>query len=311
MWRPGRDRGVIVTISAPGKLFLFGEYAVLRGAPAIVTAVDRRVVATRTDAHEYTVIGQKADPVLPAAVARETNGDPNGLTVYLRGMMADEEKLGLGSSAASASVLAAALLGSEDPTIVYPAAYNAHRAFQGGLGSGADVAASCHGGTIVCRPNLSGGPPEVESLPWPDGLQLFAVWTGKSADTRKFIEAVDASQRPLPHLSRLAEAAVIAFRDGDVERLMVIASDYDDAMGKLGAAAGVGIRTRTQAKLSKIVRDFGATSKPSGAGGGDISLVFARSNLAPQTLSAALPKGTKLLNLRFNQPGLRRDAESD
>lgn len=35
-----------VTVSAPGKLVLFGEYAVLFGAPAAVAAVDRRAVVT-------------------------------------------------------------------------------------------------------------------------------------------------------------------------------------------------------------------------------------------------------------------------
>lgn len=35
-----------VTASAPGKLILTGEYAVLTGAPAVVTAVDRRATAT-------------------------------------------------------------------------------------------------------------------------------------------------------------------------------------------------------------------------------------------------------------------------
>ena len=30
-------------VSAPGKLFLLGEYAVLDGCPAVVAAVDRRV----------------------------------------------------------------------------------------------------------------------------------------------------------------------------------------------------------------------------------------------------------------------------
>ncbi len=35
-----------VEVSAPGKLVLFGEYAVLFGAPAVVTAVDRRAVVT-------------------------------------------------------------------------------------------------------------------------------------------------------------------------------------------------------------------------------------------------------------------------
>jgi len=38
---------VTMIATAPGKLILTGEYAVLDGAPALVIAVDRRVVATR------------------------------------------------------------------------------------------------------------------------------------------------------------------------------------------------------------------------------------------------------------------------
>ena len=37
-----------VCVSAPGKAFLIGEYAVLDGVPALVTAVDVRAVAHRT-----------------------------------------------------------------------------------------------------------------------------------------------------------------------------------------------------------------------------------------------------------------------
>ncbi|MDH3305214.1 MAG: hypothetical protein OEM92_08415, partial [Gammaproteobacteria bacterium] len=36
--------------SAPGKLVLCGEYAVLDGAPAVCMAVDRRATVTVTDA---------------------------------------------------------------------------------------------------------------------------------------------------------------------------------------------------------------------------------------------------------------------
>ncbi len=42
-----------MTATAPGKLILTGEYAVLDGAPAVVVAMDRRVVARyrMTDLH--------------------------------------------------------------------------------------------------------------------------------------------------------------------------------------------------------------------------------------------------------------------
>lgn len=299
-----------MTISAPGKLFLFGEYAVLRGAPAIVTAVDRRVVVGRSTMKYEVLLPEGAgvtDLALPSAVAQATGGTMTGLQVDLRAMNDGDRKLGLGSSAASAAALAATMLDDVAPHNVFGPAFNAHRNFQHGVGSGADVAASCFGGTIVCRPNADlTEPPAVTPLAWPATLQLFAVWTGQSADTRKLVAAVNASQRPLTHLARLAEAAVCAFQAGDVDRLLVLASDYDDAMGKLGAAALVPIRTRGQARLSRIVREFGAASKPSGAGGGDISLVFGR-DLDPEMLRAALPHGMTLLDLQFDQPGLRRE----
>ena len=44
---------MIVTATAPGKLVLLGEYAVLEGAPALVMAIDRRAevrLETRTQA---------------------------------------------------------------------------------------------------------------------------------------------------------------------------------------------------------------------------------------------------------------------
>ena len=40
-----------VGASAPGKMLVGGEYAVLRGAPAIVTAVQLRAQARWVDAH--------------------------------------------------------------------------------------------------------------------------------------------------------------------------------------------------------------------------------------------------------------------
>jgi phosphomevalonate kinase len=295
-----------VNWSAPGKLFLFGEYAVLRGAPAIVTAVDRRVRVRRVADTGYRLIGGQPDERLPQAVARATGTSYAGLEVDVSTFADGEEKLGLGSSAASVVALTAALLEDEAPDAIWPAAFVAHRTFQDGKGSGGDVAASAFGGTVVVQPETE-GPPAVEPLEWPHDLAVYPVWTGASADTRKFIDAVDAAKTKMARLTQLAQAAVTAFRAGDTERLLVIASDYDDAMGRLGALSNIPIRTRAHAKIARAVRDFGATAKPSGAGGGDISLVFARGNIDPQGLAAALPDGTRLLDLEVHQPGVRRE----
>ena len=74
---------------APGKLVLSGAYSVLSGAPALVVAVDRYVLAdsTRPPAfltpEVHAAIGERAAPWFDASALRE-----------------GEKKLGLGSSAA-------------------------------------------------------------------------------------------------------------------------------------------------------------------------------------------------------------------
>lgn len=297
--------------SAPGKLFLFGEYAVLRGAPAIITAVDRRATVGRTDRDDYTLRGGGApDARLTQAVADQTGRAVTGLEADVTALSDGEEKLGLGSSAASTVALTAALLDTDDPDEVWEPAFAAHRQFQEGKGSGGDVAAATYGGTVVIRPpQHTYDPPAIERVSWPPELVIYPVWTGASADTRAYIAAVDAAGAKLSRLSELAEAAVTAFRNQDAERLLVIARDYDDAMGRLGAMANIPIRTRVHTRLARAVRDFGATAKPSGAGGGDISLVFARGSIDPDGLAAALPEPARLLDLRLHQPGIQR-AES-
>src|SRR5215468_7013869 len=110
-----RERAVMIA-TAPGKLILTGEYAVLDGAPAIVVAVDRRAIARRNAtprgsspflvavAEEIAARRGASDPAARAAL--EVSVDSTAF--YNRA-----QKLGLGSSAA-VTVAATAL--SLDPT---------------------------------------------------------------------------------------------------------------------------------------------------------------------------------------------------
>src|SRR3954452_24923973 len=96
--------GVVQMIAtAPGKLILTGEYAVLDGAPAIVVAVDRRAVARRN------AIPRGSSPFLVAVAeeiaARRGASDPAAraaleVSVDSAAFYHRASKLGLGSSAA-------------------------------------------------------------------------------------------------------------------------------------------------------------------------------------------------------------------
>jgi mevalonate kinase len=160
-------------VAAPGKLFLVGEYAVLDGAPAVVAAVSRHAVA------QFIAGGAPDSDVVAEAVfaARSGLGEraaalpPGSVMVDTSAFAAGETKLGLGSSAATAVASVAAVLElaglpvATHRDLCFSMADQAHRAAQGGLGSGADVAAAVHGGLIQYR--RSGATfPQIERLSW-------------------------------------------------------------------------------------------------------------------------------------------------
>jgi phosphomevalonate kinase len=205
-----------IEASAPGKLVLVGEYAVLEGAPALVLAVDRRVrvLLEESRADECTI---EAPDVGVSGAHWQLDGDgcvrwsdldgtdaerlrlittviemqcagtapaPFDATVDTRAFFLDDSrlKLGLGSSAALTVALTAAICahqGREQPSAQRMIAI--HRTFQDGRGSGVDVAASLRGGAITYR--LHSSAPRIAPLTWPASLHWCCIWSGRSADT--------------------------------------------------------------------------------------------------------------------------------
>jgi len=132
-----------VIASAPGKLILTGEYAVLDGAPAIVIAVDRRAVARSgvsprgsspfllAVADEIAARRGAGDPAAHAALAISVDSTafydastPGPLAAVQLG--AARTKLGLGSSAAVTVAATALALGTADRHDILEIALAAH-----------------------------------------------------------------------------------------------------------------------------------------------------------------------------------------
>lgn len=162
-------------LSAPGKLFLAGEYAVLWGGTARILAVgpraraavrvraDRRVdvlLAGERVSGEITPLGVRWREDVPEGArfvaraldfaARAHGAEGPGLSVaFAPSPLVEGRKLGLGSSARATCLAAEAARwafgASFDPLKL---ALLAHADAQGGKGSGGDVAA-CHVGGLV------------------------------------------------------------------------------------------------------------------------------------------------------------------
>lgn len=277
---------------APGKVVLSGAYAVLEGAPAIVSAVTRYVTCdTEQPAERITpeVRAALPDGPYPAFDASELRDG--------------QHKLGLGSSAAIVvASLAAALgaeLGHDDEalrTAVEAPALRAHQLAQGG-GSGIDVAASTRGGTLIAT-RTAPGVLAIEPVALPAELCVEAWASGVSASTPELLRAVgrfkDERRRDyeelMTSLSGAAGRAAAALEGRQARALITELSLQRELLARLGSASGVPIITPEVRQLAEWAKGRAAAVLPSGAGGGDIVLWVALepSPVDFQKLAAAL-----------------------
>jgi len=353
-----------IVASAPGKLVLLGEYAVLEGAPAITMAVDRRAsvrLGSRCDA----ACEARAPDVLdaPLRFAIGADGLPdwsaagaaaaklNLVDEVLRGLADDRlgvaagggfdlaldtsaffdvvgasrAKLGLGSSAALTVALASALVvqgghgaAASDRADWLNRLLGLHRKFQGGQGSGVDVATSLYGGVLAYR--LPGGDaaPIARPLAWPNDLHCAFIWSGCSASTPKFLSILrdwrrrsagnEAEYRArMDALTATAEAAVAAIDAGEAAAFLGHARGYAQDLRALGHASGVSIWSAEHEAIGAIAHArSGVVYKPCGAGGGDVGVVFA---MNPDELAAAVAQlaaaGFANVPLTVDPTGLR------
>ncbi len=287
---------------APGKVVLSGAYAVLDGAPAIVSAVDRYVTADssrhaeRRTPEVEAAIGARPAPWFDASPLREGG-----------------EKLGLGSSAAIlVASLAAIALEAHGPLehdalcdAVLEPALRAHAQAQGG-GSGIDVAASARGGTLVAQRAHA---LQLRAVELPAALHVEVWAAGRPASTAELlgkVRGLDAARyQTLVAPQRLAsERAVQALDAGDAAAFVAALAMQCAALARLGDAAGAPIVTSEVQKLAEqAVREHAAVL-PSGAGGGDVALFVGVAPPSSKLSALARELGQRRLDLSLGAQGV-------
>jgi phosphomevalonate kinase len=267
---------VTATASAPGKLVLAGEYAVLDGAPAMVMAVDRRAVVSAVAAKRRGATPGLLLQSVCAAVGSPCHGEVgmNTDSFHAADAAGRVTKIGLGSSAALSAALCRLLLPADaSGERLLRSAIDAHRRFQNGAGSGADVAASVLGGVVRFR--MDDATPE--RLSWPHGLKYSVWWSGVPASTALKLARLSRTARS-PSRMQLADAATrVADRwSADLRSgLLPALESYIEALERFDREHRLGVFDAGHRELKAAAGSVDVLYKPCGAGGGDAGIAFA------------------------------------
>ena len=324
-----------VRATAPGKLVVLGEYAVLTGSPALVLAVDRHCQAEigpseNQHCHLRICMPEPEELTFPAGTLSgvalvdlltgvEDAGNESAWrgSVDSSGFFDGQAKLGIGSSAAALTAWAAAWsVYTGKGHIARDAAgletlIGLHRAFQGGSGSGLDVAASLFGGVLTYRLASKSGP-RVGSVQLPNSVGFTTVFTGRSASTRDFVAAyrdwrtarpTEAAEQLQP-LERIAEDGCAAVRENDADEFLTAVGAYGERLEVLGECIGAEIMTGEHREVAGYAKQSGVVYKVSGAGGGDLGIAFSANPGALAAFKEAVRVRYRVVDFHVETAGL-------
>ncbi|WP_255195812.1 mevalonate kinase [Halorarius litoreus] len=289
----------MTTSSAPGKVYLFGEHAVVYGEPAVPCAVGRRARVTaerrddgrvRVEASDLSLDGfaityggdlDEADVNVPSGLveaatgyvdgavdqARDAAGEPDaGFTVTIE----SDIPLGAGLGSSAAVVVAGIDAATRELGVELPPEELADRAYQvehevqEGQASRADTFCSAMGGAVRVEGDDCRRIPDAPELPFVIG------YDGGAGNTGELVANVRGLREQYTFAADTVEAI------GDIVRTGEHALENDDVeeVGRLmnfnhGLLSALGVSSRSLDTMVWAARDAGAMgAKLTGAGGG-------------------------------------------
>jgi len=289
----------MVTSSAPGKVYLFGEHAVVYGEPAVPCAIERRVHVTATEIDEglrihandlqldgftveYSGDGEShpdvdvAESLVEAgmgyvneavAQARDAADAPEaGFEISVEG----DIPLGAGLGSSAALVVAAIDAATRELGVELPASEIADRAYQvehevqDGQASRADTFCSAMGGAVRVEGNDCRRLDGIDTLPFVIGYDGGAGDTGALvAGVRTLRDEYDFAADTVTAIGDIVREGEAVLETGDYERLGEL-MDFNH-----GLLSALGVSSRSLDSMVWAARDADAHgAKLTGAGGG-------------------------------------------
>ncbi|MFC6961983.1 mevalonate kinase [Halocatena marina] len=324
--------------SAPGKVYLFGEHAVVYGEPAVPCAIERRATVTakardddrlRVQTQDLTLDGfsveygdgvLNADVDVPRPLVEAAVGYVDGAIDQVRDV-ADENVgftitiesdiplgAGLGSSAA---VVVAAIdaatreIGIElSPTEIADRAYRVEYDVQDGQASRADTFCSAMGGAVRvegddCRPIEN-----ASRLPFVIGYDGGTGDTGALVSgVRSLREEYDFAADTVRTVGDIVRVGERALAEGDIHKIGQL-MDFNH-----GLLSALGVSSRSLDAMVWAARDADALgAKLTGAGGGGCIVALDESPSTATALSYT-PGCEEAFRAELDRDGVRVEAE--
>jgi mevalonate kinase len=278
-------RHLPVSARAPGKCIIFGEHAVVHGAPELVFAIDlvtqvfvRSASVTRLNSDDEAL---RRNTYFRAAVEASWKDGP---AVDVRAISRIPKSAGLGSSAAFAASIAAAFgaaTGGIDRPTLAQRAFEIERGAQG-VGSPGDTSTSVAGGFVT----VNGGPGdplwtvraanqtwEVRRVPDPGWVWVVA-YSGVPRSTADAVRAVGArlaapgGPELLAEFRRVASEGIDAVGRGDRSTVAELLRRNQELLREVGVS-----HPRLEALLEAAAPAAeGAKLTGAGAGGSVVAL---------------------------------------
>jgi mevalonate kinase len=320
-----------VTVSAPGKLMLFGEHAVLANKPSIVTAVDKRMYVTieilnrpELQLHAREISGGRYVKSIKELGKGEI---PKGarfvefavrnifekfaLAPLIRGVKVTSRsefssQVGFGSSAASTTCV---IKGMSEMSGVklkkrqifelgYETVLNVQKA-----GSGFDIACAVYGGVLY----FVGKGEVIKPLTVHD-LPLLVAYSGKKADTVGLLGKVEeafSSRKPQLNkiynkIGQLAERAKEKLERKNWPALGKLMSRNQEYLRELGVST-----EKLDMMIESAMRAGAYGAKLSGAGGGDCMIAIVPEDKQRVVEKVIAKSGGEIILVKANEKGVR------
>ncbi|MFB6124413.1 MAG: mevalonate kinase [Halanaeroarchaeum sp.] len=325
----------MATASAPGKVYLFGEHAVVYGEPAVPCAIERRATVTvdrreddklRVHSTDLTLDGFTVEysgsmdegPAIDVddALVEAGMGYVNGAVDQARDAadapdagfditIESDIPLGAGLGSSAAVVVAAIAAATHElgvdlaPAEIADRAYRVEHAVQDGQASRADTFASAMGGAV----RVEGDACETIEAP---NLPFVVGYDGGAGDTGELVAGVralkneyDFAADTVAAIGDVVRQGKRALREGDVAELGRL---MDFNHGLLGA---LGVSARTLDSMVWAAREAGADgAKLTGAGGGGC-IVALDESAATETALEYTPECEQVFRARLATEGVR------